>query len=184
MHSFIKFPRSVQTVEFSDTDAPVPSIRTPHTESRTSDGLEVKLEISFQYSLISEGLFNLYMNFALDYPYIIQNVAVDVLSDLTTNYTAYNFFMDRGRIGTEMQVVSARQALDTTLRRKVSAICEFFQLRSVDLPDDFENAIQMSEVKKQDIQKAEAERSRTQVEIKTKLMTADLNRNVTIVSST
>ena len=54
----------------------------------------------------------------------------------------------------------------------------------MDLPDDFEDAIQLSEVKKQDIQKAEAERSRTQVEIQTKLMTADLNRNITIVTST
>lgn len=66
----------------------------------------------------------------------------------------------------------------------MSALCEFFQLRSVDLPDDFEDAIQLSEVKKQDIQKAEAERSRTQVEIQTKLMTADLNRNITIVAAT
>ena len=144
----------------------------------------MKLEISFQYSLISEGLFNLYMNYGLDYPYIIQNVAIDALSDLTTNYTAYNFFMDRGRIGTEMQQVTLTQALDAVLREKASAIVEFFQLRSVDLPDDFENAIQLSEVKKQDIQKAEAERSRTQVEIQTKLMTADLNRNITIVPPT
>lgn len=145
--------------------------------------MEVKLEISFQYSLISEGLYNLYMSYGLDYTYIIQNVAIDTLSDLTTNYTAYNFFMDRGRIGTEMQSVPSTQSLDTVLRSKVSASVEFFQLRSVDLPDDFENAIQLSEVKKQDIQKAEAERSRTQVEIQTKLMTADLNRNITIVSA-
>jgi len=68
----------------------------------------VKLEISFQYSLISEGLFNLYKSYAQEYSYIIQNVAIDALSDLTTNYTAYNFFMDRGRIGMEMQSVSPK----------------------------------------------------------------------------
>ena len=108
MHSFLKFPRSVQTVEFSDTDASVPSIRKVHADSRTSDGLEVKLEISFQYSLIAEGLFSLYKSYEMEYPYIIQNVAIDALSDLTTNYTAYNFFMDRGRIGTEMQAVCTK----------------------------------------------------------------------------
>lgn len=79
----------------------------PTPESRTSDGLEVKLEISFQYSLIAEGLYGLYMSYEQEYPYIIQNVAIDALSDLTTNYTAYNFFMDRGRIGTEMQAVGS-----------------------------------------------------------------------------
>ncbi len=108
MHSFIEFPRSVQTVEFSDTEASVPSIRKAYPESRTSDGLEVKLEISFQYSLIAEGLYGLYMSYEQEYPYIIQNVAIDALSDLTTNYTAYNFFMDRGRIGTEMQAVGTK----------------------------------------------------------------------------
>lgn len=85
-----------------------PAFVRPMVESRTSDGLEVKLEISFQYSLIAEGLYGLYMNYALEYPYIIQNVAIDALSDLTTNYTAYNFFMDRGRIGTEMQAVGSK----------------------------------------------------------------------------
>lgn len=87
---------------------PSPVSVSPMVESRTSDGLEVKLEISFQYSLIAEGLHGLFMSYALEYPYIIQNVAIDALSDLTTNYTAYNFFMDRGRIGTEMQAVGSR----------------------------------------------------------------------------
>ena len=44
-HSFYKFPKNVQTIEFSkDRNAN----RAP-IESRTSDGLEVVLEISFQY---------------------------------------------------------------------------------------------------------------------------------------
>jgi len=44
-HSFFRFPKNVQTVEFShDRVASRSSIK-----SRTSDGLEVTLEISFQY---------------------------------------------------------------------------------------------------------------------------------------
>lgn len=45
-HSFIKFPKMVQTIEFSKertaNQGPV--------QSRTADGLEVILEISFQYT--------------------------------------------------------------------------------------------------------------------------------------
>ncbi len=45
-HSFIRFPRMVQTIEFSKE-------RTANqgaVQSRTADGLEVILEISFQYT--------------------------------------------------------------------------------------------------------------------------------------
>ena len=44
-HSFIKFPKTVQTIEFSNE----PNSNRVPIESRTSDGLEVTLEISFQY---------------------------------------------------------------------------------------------------------------------------------------
>jgi hypothetical protein len=44
-HSFIKFPRNVQTIEFSKEA----TANQPPISSRTSDGLEVILEISFQY---------------------------------------------------------------------------------------------------------------------------------------
>jgi len=44
-HSFIRFPKMVQTIEFSKE---MNANRGP-IQSRTSDGLEVILEISFQY---------------------------------------------------------------------------------------------------------------------------------------
>ena len=44
-HSFIRYPKMVQTIEFSrERGADLASI-----QSRTSDGLEVVLEISFQF---------------------------------------------------------------------------------------------------------------------------------------
>ena len=44
----------------------------------------------------------------------------------------------------------------------------FFQLRSVDLPNKYEDAIELTEVTKQDINKAKAERARANVEQRTK----------------
>ena len=52
----------------------------------------------------------------------------------------------------------------------------------VDLPDKFEDAIQLSEVKKQDILKAYAEKNRTIVELDTERIQAEFQANVTIVS--
>ena len=51
--------------------------------------------------------------------------------------------MDRQNIGIAMQL-----ALDEMFGKELYSNCEFFQLRSVDLPNDFENAIWSSEVKK------------------------------------
>ena len=61
------------------------------------------------------------------------------------------------------------------------ATIEFFQLRSVDLPDEFEDAISLTEVHKQDIHKALAENNKTVIELETKRMMAEYQRNVTIV---
>lgn len=58
---------------------------------------------------------------------------------------------------------------------------QFLQLRSVDLPNLFEDAIQESEVKKQDIKKAEAELNKVKVEVDTRIKAAQFQKNVTIV---
>jgi len=58
---------------------------------------------------------------------------------------------------------------------------QFLQLRSVDLPNAFEDAIQESEVKKQDIKKAEAELNKVKVEVDTRIKSAEFQKNVTIV---
>ncbi len=55
-HSFIKFPKTVQTIEFSKEK----NANRAAVESRTLDGLEVTLEISFQYLLQQDNLYKLY----------------------------------------------------------------------------------------------------------------------------
>lgn len=170
-HSFIRFPRNVQTVEFSKER----SSSRPAVESRTSDGLEVTLEISFQYVLQPENLFKLFNKYGKDYDLVLQNIAVDVLTEEATGYTAYNFFMDRGKIKDDFQ-----RTLDKALNTTCYSNVQFLQLRSVDLPQLFEESIQMSEVKKQDIQKATAEYNKMKVEVDTLVKSALIKKNATI----
>lgn len=163
----------MQTVEFS-TDRNADKLP---LHSRTNDGLEVVLEISFQYLYDFSRLFELFSTFKDQHKAILENMAVDALSEAATKYSAYDFFMDRQKIGVEMQLI-----LNQHFKENCYATVEFFQLRSVDLPDEFEQAIQLSEVKKQEIRKAEAQKNRTIVELQTTKMTAEYQRNVTIVS--
>ena len=171
-HSFLKFPKNVQTLEFSLEKA---SNRKP-VESRSLDGLEVVLEISFQFVLQPENLFKLYNKFGESYISVFQNVAVDILTEEATKYTAYDFFMDRGRIKDDFQV-----SLDKIFSQICYANIQFLQLRSVDLPNLFEDSIQLSEVKKQDIQKAQAELNKVRVEVDTRIKAAEFQKDVAIV---
>jgi predicted phage-related endonuclease len=55
------------------------------------------------------------------------------------------------------------------------ATVEYFQLKNIDLPDQYEKAIQETEVMKQDIHKAEAEKSKMQIELETKVKQAQIS---------
>lgn len=170
-HSFIKFPKTVQTIEFSLEKH---SNRGP-IESRTSDGLEVSIEISFQYTLQPDKLYSLYNTYGSKYSLVFQNIAINLLTEEATKYTAYNFFMDRGKIKDDFQF-----ALDKAFNQFCFADIQFLQLRSVDLPNLFEQSIQESEVKKQDIQKAQAEQNKVKIEVDTKIKSAEYQKDVTV----
>ncbi|EGR27141.1 SPFH domain band 7 family protein [Ichthyophthirius multifiliis] len=116
-HSFIKFPKTVLNLEYSNHQgADYGPIR-----SRTSDGLEVILEISFQYKLIYEDLFELYNNYRENYSNIFSHIAIHTLTENTTEYTAYNFFVDIQRIGVKMQ-----EALNKQFKIYCYSTIEFF----------------------------------------------------------
>lgn len=168
-HSFIKFPKTAQPIKLSkERDAD----RGP-VESRTSDGLEVILDISFQYSLISTQLYDLYMAYKENYKSVIIASAFDVINDKATSYTAYNFFVKRGEISVSMEG-ALREALSECCYVTVNS----FQLADVDLPDPFENSISESEVKNQDIKKAEAEYDQSKIELDTRVQKAEANKKV------
>ncbi|KAL4493157.1 hypothetical protein ABPG72_003242 [Tetrahymena utriculariae] len=170
-HSFIKYPKTVLNLDYSNHEG----ADYPPLKSRTSDGLEVILEISFQYKLEYESLYDLFHLYKDNYSKIFSSIAVNTLTQTATYYTAYNFFVDIQKIGVKMQ-----EELNDVFKKNCFASIEFFQLRSVDLPNQFEEAIQVSEVKKQQIQLAQAEKSRTIVELETLKMSASFQKNVTI----
>lgn len=170
-HSFIKYPTTVQTFEFSKakgSDA-------PNVRSRTKDGLEVELEISFQYLYISTQLYQLYMTYATENKTPCKKIAIDILTDVATQYIASQFFFDKEKISADMQ-----KSLNTTFAQYCFATVDYFQLKSIDLPDKYEIAIQETEVKRQDIHKAEAEKSKMQIELETKIKQAEIASNINI----
>ena len=170
-HSFIKYPTTVQTYEFSKakgSDA-------PRVKSRTKDGLEVELEISFQYIYILNKIYDTYMRYAENQNIPWMKIAIDILTDVATQYNAAEFFFNKDKISKSMQ-----DSLNATFSEYWFSTVDYFQLKSIDLPDPYEIAIQETEVKRQDIHKAEAEKAKTAIELETKIMQAKISSNITV----
>jgi len=169
----------VKTIQFSDSrlqdDLGIDEQGDPMLRSRTADGLDVTIELSFQYQLHMDKVYDLYTTFGAgrNFHDLFIRVAIDRLTEIATEYTANEFFVDRTRIGRAME-----KLLTEDFESRLYATIFSFQLRSVGLPDEFEKAIQLTEVKKQDVHVAEAEQVSNKVGLETELMKA--NRRVKV----
>lgn len=163
---FVKFPSMVKSVFFLDDMSP--STQGPALQSRTRDGLNVRLEVSFQYRLIFNDLYKLYTTLGENYEKVFVRMAIEQLTTAATIHNAHNFFNNRTTIGQEMH-----KMLERHFKLHAYAEVPFFQLRTVHLPDDFEAAIQETQVKQQEIQIAQAEQSQNKVAYETTVLQAE-----------
>lgn len=163
---FIKFPSMVKSVFFLDDQSP--STQGPALQSRTRDGLNVRLEVSFQYRLMFNDLYKMYTTLGITYENTMVRMAIEQLTTAATVHNAHNFFNNRTTIGQEMH-----KALEHHFKLHAYAEVPFFQLRTVHLPDDFEAAIQDTQVKQQEIQIAHAEQSQNKVAYETTVLQAE-----------
>ncbi len=93
-HDFIPYELTVQTMEFSKTrQATLPPIT-----CRTKDGLTLQLEVSFQYKVIPNKIYEIYTNYGNEMKNILLRMAIDSISDTSTNFTSYDFFIMRTSI--------------------------------------------------------------------------------------
>jgi len=160
-NAFIKFPNTLQTIAFSD-DGDRWALK-----SRTSDGLEVDVECSFQYQLSPRSIFDLYNKFGPLYRDIFVNIATESITAEATHYTAAlwfrNFTTIQGFMEARIQLI-----FNTTAFADVTN----FQLTSVGLPSQFESEIRQTEVKRQDILTANSQRDRVRVQQETQVLQA------------
>jgi len=162
---FIKFPAMVMNVYFlNDLSS---NTQGPALKSRTKDGLNVDLEVSFQYRLEMNKLYELYTTLGPDYEKTLVRMAIEQLTTAATMHNAHNFFNNRTTIGQEMH-----DRLKEHFAEHACADVPFLQLRTVHLPQEFETAIQDTQVKQQDIQIASAEQSQNRVAYETRVLQA------------
>lgn len=167
-HKFIIFPKTMQTIEFADENI---------IKSRTQDGLAVSLEISFQYQLVKDHIPSLYKELAEDYHNHYWRLARDSVRDTASFYDAIEFFHDRTEIGSIMEI----GMYDTIL--PFHSVVINFQLRAIDLPDSFEDALERAEVARQEIEIASFEQEAARIKAETLIIEAQADANITLIAA-
>lgn len=179
-HRFLIFPKVYQTIEYS----PGPDTTGGPVQSRTKDGVEVILSVSFQYQLKQENIYDLFTTYGINmdgledgqqepYQRVLSYVARDILTDVSTEYNAFEFFSNRTNIGDRMST-----QLRTIYERDYFASVVFFQLKDVDLPDQFEHAIQDAEVSRQYQQRAREIQTKAEIEAQTSVIQAEYDAQI------
>lgn len=165
---FITFPRVFQTVDFSGTS---------QLSSRTSDGLYVSLDISFQYQLEKKNIAMIFEEYGEIYEDLYVKVARDTLRDVVSRYNATEFFDSREEIANDM-IDSLKDVLSSFY-----ATVKFVQFKQVDLPDSYESVIEEKEILKQEIEKVEYEKESELIRAQTEVEVARLEADVLITEA-
>lgn len=167
-HGFITFPTTLQTVDFEGSKV---------LTCFTSDGLPVVLSLSFQYKLSPGNVYQLYMTFGSSYETVFKSIAIHNIAYVSTLFSAYQFFNEPSTIGAYMLKTLQDAFLD------LYASVEYFQLKSIGLPQVFEEAIQDTIVAEQQIQKAGYQLQTTYVLASTMVQNATYFANITLINA-
>jgi len=167
----LKYPKTIQTITF---DADVGNL----LAGRTKDGLPLTLGISFQYRLMPDGVYHLYHNFeqeAGDYELVYKLVATHLITEMATNFTAYQFFNEKQRIAEVM-----REELNRYFLANFWSTVESLQINEDDLPNEFTEMILTAATNKQKIAKMDKTRSAMKVNFETAIIVAEAQANMTL----
>lgn len=128
-HWFIVYPTTQQSVKFQGSEA---------IQARTRNGLEVSLDVSFNFRLKRSltDLVELYYDFGEmeEVATVYNRIARNVVRTSASRYDAFAFFFNRTQVETEM-TLSLRSQLD-----KTHGLLDSFQLLDVTLPSRFSEA--------------------------------------------
>lgn len=175
-NTFLLFPASVQTVEFTGERRLWQSgVRYPALHTRTKEGLALHLQVSLQYKLTQHRLGQLYAEFNTAYEQMFISTIRDTLIRVAADYEAYQLWSARGKVGAKMQSM-VHQALQRTY-----AECWGLQLMVIELPTQFDDSIVLTQVQKQAVTTSQYQQTAAQIRARTLVIAAEYGRKVTVI---
>ena len=168
------FPRLLQTIEMTNDEK---------LFCRTSEGLEMTLDITFQYQLEKEKLLDTFLswNDASGHSQFIRSLTRDTIKDVCGEFSGEDFFNRRGDIASRMLEDLQFIFSNTTSNSNSKAI--LIQLRNVMHPPEYEQANQDTEEVSQERGRALSEREQQITDATTELRKAEANANIRLTEA-
>jgi len=180
---FVKFPTTWNTVTFAGNKSEGANDR-QRLFGRTRDGLRVTIEGSFQYKLHvdePDAMAMLFTSFGEPFedggeegnepvrPYedAFMRFAGDQVRNVASGYDSFDFFSNRTMITNAMEA-----GIQHRISTELGVDCKAFQLLSVDLPDEFDTALENTEVARQAIVQAGYQRKTASIQAYTAVIEA------------
>jgi len=172
--SFITYPTTLQTIEFSTS----PDADQPPLNASTTDGTWVALDVSFQYRLMIGSMLQLYRNYESNYDSQYVTVAASVIkTTVASRYALVDYFRSRQTIA---------QVLHSTLNQQLQnsfAVVEHFQLRTVSSSPTYNNQVLQSIIKQQVGLTTSVQRNSSLIRAETVLKVQTANQTVVVVNA-
>mmetsp|Transcript_5726 Transcript_5726/g.20537 ORF Transcript_5726/g.20537 Transcript_5726/m.20537 type:complete len:433 (-) Transcript_5726:129-1427(-) len=155
-NGFLCFPKLVQTIEFASASSSTSGDAAPNgppLHTRTREGLDIELDISIEYRLIPGELKSLFDKVNMDYLPLYEQLAASSLRNTVSKNPAENFLNNqRANVSTQMQL-DMNERLNPFHANIITV-----NMRNVNLPDEFELAIQAVESVRLEQRQATTER--------------------------
>jgi len=166
--SLIRYPKTIQPVQYDASDRDL-------LDGRTKDGLPLILGLSFQYRLLPDGVYKLYRTFGDTYEELYKLVGIHFLTEMATQFTAYQFFNEKQKIAQVMKT-----QLDEYFQKNLFASVDSLQINEDDLPEAFTETILTAATSKQNITRMEKTRDASIVDFRTAVLVSLAQANVTV----
>mmetsp|Transcript_60904 Transcript_60904/g.161747 ORF Transcript_60904/g.161747 Transcript_60904/m.161747 type:complete len:352 (-) Transcript_60904:238-1293(-) len=177
-NTFLHFPAGAQTLEFMKEQRMTKTgTRFDSLHTRTKDGLALHLQLALQYRLQKANLGHLYNEFNLQYEQVFSNTIRDELVRTASQYEATHLWTARHSFNLELQA-KVNNAL-----KSMYADCWALQLIEIELPENFENSIVLTQVQKQLEETRDYEQQASVVRAKTDVLEATFDRQVTVIEA-
>mmetsp|Transcript_29290 Transcript_29290/g.38503 ORF Transcript_29290/g.38503 Transcript_29290/m.38503 type:complete len:319 (+) Transcript_29290:67-1023(+) len=174
-HSFIRFPTLQVSVTFGeaseDGDGSI--------YGRTKDGLQIILDVSFQYKLdaSADTLWELYGNFLTDYNDDFKVFAAAAILDAASTYTAFDSINERESLAADMETAVSNALV------AYGATVQTLQLENIELPSGFSSAIDATIEAEQEADQAQFEQISAGINAETTILEAELQAEITLVNA-
>jgi len=174
LHSFITFPRTIKTVEFSNRKG----AQSQPLRTRTAEGLALELHISFQYKLIAKQIPALYSMSNIDYEATFVRIARDTILQAAGSYEAPKYWESRAKIADDMHEELNREL------QKAHANCVDLQLLRIELPGSYENSIVETQVEVQNSKMKKYEQDAAIIRQQINIMRSQTTQDMQILNAT